>query len=135
MVNHMIIIAGMILIGASTFMFEKNMIGPPLWMMLMGLGLYLGYVPFNSIFFDRLLATFQYAGTVGFIMYVADAFGYLGSIGVLFIKEFSKIKLSWLEFFISAGYIISVTGTILIMGSMVYFHMKHTSHRFNNSRQ
>lgn len=135
MVNHIIIIAGMILIGASTFMFEKNMISPPWWMMLMGLGLYLGYVPFNSIFFDRLLATFQYAGTVGFIMYVADAFGYLGSIGVLFIKEFSAIKLSWLEFFISAGYIISVTGTILIMGSMVYFHLKHKSHRFNNSRQ
>lgn len=127
MTNHLIIIAGMILIGVSTFMFENDLIHAPLWMMLMGLGLYLGYVPFNSIFFDRLIATFRYAGTAGFIMYVADAFGYLGSVGVLFIKEFSRIKLSWLEFFTLAGYIVSIAGTILILGSMLYFHFRHIS--------
>ncbi len=136
MINHIIIIVGMILIGGGTFMFEKNMINPIWWMMLMGLGLYLGYVPFNSIFFDRLIATFRYTGTVGFIMYVADSFGYLGSIGVLFIKEFSDIKLSWLEFFILAGYIISILGTVLIAGSMIYFHIKHSRHyQLNDSRQ
>jgi hypothetical protein len=94
-------------------------------MTLIGLGLYLGYIPFNSIFFDRLLAAFQYAGTVGFIMYVADSFGYLGSVGVLFFKEFGYAKLSWLNFFISGGYILSAAGTLLIGGSMIYFHIKH----------
>ncbi len=126
MVNHIIIASGMILIGMGTFMFEQEWIDAPVWMMLVGLGLYLGYVPFNSIFFDRLMATFKYTGTVGFIMYVADAFGYFGSIGVLFVKEFSRLKLSWLEFFISAGYTISIIGTALILGSMVYFHHKHS---------
>jgi hypothetical protein len=125
MVNHAIIIAGMLLIGAGTFMFEQGMIEAPLWMVLIGLGLYLGYVPFNSIFFDRLIAAFQYVGTVGFIMYVADAFGYLGSISVLFFKESGYTKLSWLQFFIQGGYAISLTGTLLIAGSMVYFHFKH----------
>lgn len=125
MINHLIIIAGMVLIGVSTFCFEQQMITAPLWMMLVGLGLYLGYVPFNSIFFDRLLAAFQYAGTVGFIMYLADAFGYLGSVGMLFFKEFSQRNVSWLEFFITAGYGLSLAGTILIVGSMLYFHRKH----------
>lgn len=125
MVNHLIIISGMLLIGIATFSFEMAWLDAPLWMILTGLGLYMGYVPFNSIFFDRLIATFRYAGTVGFVMYVADAFGYLGSVGVMFLKEFSHIKLSWLEFFISTGYIISVFGTLLILGSMVYFHLKH----------
>jgi hypothetical protein len=106
-------------------MFELEMIDAPLWMILIGMGLYLGYVPFNSIFFDRLIAAFQYVGTVGFIMYVADAFGYLGSVSVLFFKEFSYAKLSWLEFFITGGYILSVVGTLLILGSMVYFHLRH----------
>jgi hypothetical protein len=64
-------------------------------------------------------------GTVGFIMYVADAFGYLGSISVLFLKEFSYTQLSWLEFFVTGGYFVSVAGTLLITGSMVYFHRKH----------
>ena len=94
-------------------------------MILIGLGLYLGYVPFNSIFFDRMIAAFQYAGTVGFIMYVADSFGYLGSVSVLFFKEFGFAKVSWLNFFISSGYFISISGTLLMTGSMIYFHQKY----------
>ena len=94
-------------------------------MTLVGLGLYLGYIPFNSIFFDRLIAAFKYTSTVGFIMYVADSFGYLGSVGVLFFKEFGYAQISWLNFFISGGYFISFVGTILILCSMVYFHIKH----------
>jgi hypothetical protein len=127
MVNHLIIIVGMLMIGIGTFLFEQQLIDAPLWMILIGIGLYLGYVPFNSIFFDRLIAAFQYMGTVGFIMYVADAFGYLGSISVLFLKEFSYTKLSWLEFFITGGYFVSAAGTLLIIGSMIYFHRKHES--------
>lgn len=125
MVNHIIIAFGIMLIGVANILFQASYISPQLWMTLMGLGLYLGYIPFNSIFFDRLLAAFQYAGTVGFIMYVADSFGYLGSVGVLFFKEFGYAKLSWLSFFISGGYILSFVGTILIAGSMLYFHLKH----------
>jgi MFS family permease len=125
MVNHVIIALGMILIGISNYLFESAFITAPTWMILVGLGLYLGYIPFNSIFFDRLIATFQYAGTVGFIMYVADSFGYLGSVSVLFFKEFGFAKLSWLNFFLSGGYIVSISGTLLIAGSMTYFHYKH----------
>ena len=119
MINHVIILVGMICIGISTFLFQQEIIGPTAWMILIGLGLYLGYVPFNSIFFDRLLAAFRYVGTVGFIIYIADSFGYLGSVGVLFFKEFGHAELSWLDFFISSGYIISVIGTLLIAGSML----------------
>jgi len=125
MINHLIIMIGMIITGVSTFLFEQHLISPPLWMICIGLGLYLGYVPFNSIFFDRLLAAFNYVGTVGFIMYVADSFGYLGSVGVLFFKEFGYAEVSWLQFFISAGYMLSVAGSVLIAGSMWYFHWRH----------
>jgi hypothetical protein len=127
MVNHLIIFFGMILIGSATFLFERNFIDAPSWMILMGTGLYLGYVPFNSVFFDRLIATFQFSGTVGFIMYVADSFGYLGSVGVLFFKEFSSTKISWLQFFIASGYFVSIAGAVLIAGSMFYFHRKHVN--------
>jgi hypothetical protein len=125
MINHVIIMFGMILIGAACYLFQLQLITPTAWMILIGLGLYLGYVPFNSIFFDRLLAAFRYTGTVGFIMYVADSFGYLGSLGVVFFKEFGNARVSWLNFFISGGYTISVIGTVLILSSMIYFHKKH----------
>ena len=125
MINHLIIALGMILIGVSTLFFEQQLIEPTTWFILIGLGLYMGYVPFNSIFFDRLIATFRYTGTVGFIMYVADSFGYLGSVSVILFKELGHKSQSWLSVFISSGYIISVIGTLLIFGSMIYFHLLH----------
>jgi len=129
MINHVMILIGMISVGISTFLFQQQIIGPTAWMIMIGLGLYLGYVPFNSIFFDRLLAAFNYVGTVGFLIYIADSFGYLGSVGVMLFKElmraFGYAEPSWLEFFITAGYIISVMGTLLMGGSMLYFHSKH----------
>ncbi|WP_228450542.1 DUF5690 family protein [Chryseolinea soli] len=125
MVNHLIVFVGMVLVGVSTFLFQQHLISPTVWMILIGLGLYLGYIPFNSIFFDRLLAAFQYVGTVGFIMYIADSFGYLGSLGVVLFKEFGFAEVSWLDFFLLAGYAVSAAGSLLIGGSMAYFHLKH----------
>jgi hypothetical protein len=125
MVNHIVIVLGMLLIGVGTFLFDKHLVDAKIWMILIGLGLYMGYVPFNSIFFDRLIATFKYTGTVGFIMYVADSFGYLGNIIVLFIKEFGYGTTEWMAFFITSGYIISAAATALILGSMLYFYWRH----------
>jgi hypothetical protein len=126
-INHLLILLGMILVGVSSFLFDHQQISAPVWMIMLGLGLYLGYVPFNSILFDRLIATFKYVSTVGFLIYLADAFGYLGSIGVMIYKEFGQASLSWLDFFIGAGYIMSVVGSVLIIGSMVYFYFRHRS--------
>jgi len=128
-VNHLLILGGMILVGISSFLFDSGSISAPLWMILLGFGLYLGYVPFNSILFDRLIATFKYISTVGFLIYLADAFGYLGSIGVMLYKEFGQPTLSWLDFFIGAGYVMSVAGSLLVICSMVYFYYKHKNWR------
>lgn len=129
MINHVIIFFGTIVIGLSTLLFQYGIISPPVWMVLIGTGLYLGYVPFNSIFFDRMLATFRHVGTVGFLIYVVDSFGYLGSVGMLLYKEFAHAEQSWTEFFISAGYYISVVGSLLVAASMTYFYKKYTAQR------
>ncbi|MBK5280240.1 MAG: hypothetical protein JJE09_15380, partial [Bacteroidia bacterium] len=97
----------------------------PTWMILVGMGLYFGYIQFNSIFFDRLIATFKYVSTVGFLIYLADSFGYLGSVGVLLFKEFGNTQLSWLEFFMTSGYIMSIAGSFLITASLIYFIAKY----------
>ncbi len=126
-VNHVIVFLGMITVGLSTLAFEQQIIDAPSWMILVGMGLYFGYIQFNSIFFDRLIATFKYVSTVGFLIYLADSFGYLGSVGVLLFKEFGNTQLSWLEFFMTSGYILSIAGSILISLSLVYFIAKYKS--------
>jgi hypothetical protein len=124
-INHLIVLVGMITVGLSTLAYEHELISAPTWMILIGMGLYFGYIQFNSIFFDRLIATFRYVSTVGFLIYLADSFGYLGSVGVLLFKEFGNAELSWLEFFISSGYILSLAGSVLIVLSLVYFILKY----------
>ena len=127
MINHLIVLIGMITVGVSTWAFEQQLIEAPMWMVLVGMGLYFGYIQFNSIFFDRLIATFKYVSTVGFLIYLADSIGYLGSVSVLLFKEFGKKEVSWLNFFVSGGYIMAVAGSILILLSLIYYHFKYKS--------
>ncbi|MCU0391567.1 MAG: DUF5690 family protein, partial [Thermoflexibacter sp.] len=88
-INHLMVFVGFLLIGISTLAFQQSWLTDPIWwIILVGLGLYLGYVPFNSVLFDRLIAAFKYVSNVGFLIYLADSFGYLGSISVLFYKNF-----------------------------------------------
>lgn len=124
-INHIIVLTGMLLVGASTWAFEKGLIDPINWMVLVGMGLYFGYIQFNSIFFDRLIATFRYVSTVGFLIYLADSVGYLGSVSVLLFKEFGQKDVSWINFFIAGGYTMSIAGSILITTSLIYFHFKY----------
>jgi len=124
-INHLIVLLGMIMVGVSTLAFEKGWIGPVSWMTLVGMGLYFGYIQFNSIFFDRLIAAFKYVSTVGFLIYLADSFGYVGSVMVMVYKEVGQQESSYLNFFIKGGYIMSVSGSVLILLSLVYFVSKH----------
>lgn len=124
-INHLIVLFGMILVGVSTFAFEKEWIGAPAWMVLVGMGLYFGYIQFNSIFFDRIIAAFKYISTVGFLIYLADSVGYVGSMGVLIYRSFGQANMSWLNFFMSTGYVLSIAGSALIILSLFYFKKKY----------
>lgn len=47
---HGVIVAGFLLAGFSSVMFVSGNMEGALWMQLAGLGLYMGYIPFNCIF-------------------------------------------------------------------------------------
>ena len=122
---HYFILAGFILAGTCTVLFKSNHISPIWWMTLVGLGLYMVYIPFNAVFFDRLISTFKCASNVGFLIYIADSFGYVGSIGVLLSKEIFKVQLNWLTFFSNSVVILSVIGSLLTLFSLYYFSKKY----------
>ena len=122
---HYLLLFGTIGIGLSTLLFQMGLISPIFWMISVGFGLYICYVPFNCIFFDRMIATFRIKGNAGYLIYLADAFGYLGSMGVLLYKNFGQNKLSWLHFFMTSTYLIAVLGTIITLVSLFYFKMKY----------
>lgn len=121
---HYLLLMGSLSIGISTLLFQFGISGPVLWMILVGLGLYICYVPFNCLFFDRMIATFQIKGNAGFLIYIADAFGYLGSMAVLLYKNFGQGALSSLQFFVQGSYIISIIGLVATLFSLYYFKNK-----------
>ncbi len=124
LVYHYILVLGTLVVGASTLLFQMELLSPLLWMISVGFGLYVCYVPFNCIFFDRVIAAFDLKGNSGFLIYIADSFGYLGSIMVLLYKNLVKDEVSWLHFFINAAYVISILGIVIATISLLYFKRK-----------
>jgi hypothetical protein len=124
LVIHGVVIAGLALLGLSTLAFQAGLLSPLVWMILSGAGLYMAYVPFNAMLFDRLIAASGTVGTAGFLIYVADASGYLGSCALLLWRNFGLVQLNWLQVFTASAYGTSVLGTILMCLSALYFLRK-----------
>jgi MFS family permease len=126
---HLVVIVGFVLAGVSSALFITGMLDGLLWMQLAGLGLYMGYIPFNCIFFERLIAAFKIAGNVGFLIYVVDAWGYLGSSAVMLSKEVFRLQLTWTQFYPICVVIFSVTGLLGTIYSWIYFSRKNQAER------
>ena len=125
MMNHLIILTGLIILGLSGYLYKTENINAPSWMIMSGLGLYMSYIPFNSILFDRLIAVFKYIGTAGFLIYLADSFGYLSSIGILIYSNYFQSDISPQNFFLNTSHHLVIIGVILTLMSMIYFYWKY----------
>ncbi len=125
LINHLIVAAGLLLCMGTTFLYTAGLLSPFWWMSLLGIGLYMGYVPFNCMLFDRLIATFRYVSNAGFLIYVADSAGYLGSDAVLIIKNFISVKLSWTQFFIRLVWLLCGIGVVATVLAAFYFRLKY----------
>ncbi|GGZ14002.1 hypothetical protein GCM10007049_02310 [Echinicola pacifica] len=110
-----LLLMGVLTVGGSTMLFQAGILSPFSWMVASGFGLYICYVPFNCLFFDRFIGVFHLKANAGFLIYIADAFGYLGSVMVLVYKNFFMDDISWLNFFIYSSYMIALVGFILMI--------------------
>ena len=124
-ITHIIIVAGFLLAGISSWMFINHLLSPFLWMTLVGLGLYMGYIPFNCILFERLIATFRHGGNVGFLIYIADSFGYLGSVLVIISKSVYSNKLPWATLYSNGVMYLSIVGVAGTLMALRYFNRKY----------
>jgi hypothetical protein len=121
---HVLVIAGLIMSLLSTILFNQHVISPFYWMIFSTAGLYVAYLPFNCLYFERLISTYSVNGNVGFVMYIADSFGYLGTVIVLLVKEFVSLQFSWVYFFSFLFTISSIVGIILVLFTLIG-HIKY----------
>jgi len=130
---HYILFGGILVVGFSTYLFQQGSLSPFVWMTISGFGMYLCYIPFNGIYFDRMIAAFDIKGNVGFLIYIVDSFGYLGSVLILLYKNFGSSQTSWLNFYISLNYIITIT--VLILSIIAFLAFKKKSKPKSNSNR
>jgi len=112
---------GICVLGGATVLLDMNLIGGLTWMILIGLGAYLTYAPFGSVLFDRMIASTRTVGTAVFTIYVADALGYSGSIGVQLYKDLFAGDESKLQFFRHYTYFMAAVGIVCLAVSCLYF--------------
>jgi hypothetical protein len=129
---QILLLVGSFSIGISTLLFQFGSISPFIWMVISGFGLYICYVPFNCLFFDRFVGAFKIKGNAGFLIYIADAFGYFGSVLTLLYKNFGQSSLSWLAFFVKGAYLVAGIGVLVTSISILYLSKKHKKNKKQN---
>ena len=123
-----IMCAGCLLLAGATWLLDHQRISGLTWMILIGTGAYLAYVPYNSVLFDRLIASTRASGTAVFAINLADSFGYAGSIGVMLVKDSGFAAVSRLDFLRYLSYGMSALGFVFLVISCAYFLLGHVHH-------
>ncbi|WP_105101582.1 DUF5690 family protein [Microbulbifer pacificus] len=119
--NQLVVAGGGLLCIAATYAFENHWIDGASWMIAINTGLYMGFIPFNCLLFERLVAATRSIANAGFLIYLADASGYAGSICVLLYKTFAQPDLAWLPFTLQFSYATGAACMLLIVVSLLYF--------------
>lgn len=122
--NHLFILAGTLLLAGSTYAFEQHLVAAKTWMVLLGAGLYLSYIPYNCFLFDRMISAVGGAANAGFLIYLADSAGYLGSVGILLYRTFGRPDLTAFAFFVAACYWVALIAALLVLASLIYFRYR-----------
>lgn len=87
---------------------------PVTWLFMQSMGIYMAYLAFQTVFFERFIACFKICGNVGFFIYVSDFLGYLASCLFLFGKSLFNTHVNWLEYYTMLGISVSITCMLFI---------------------
>ena len=113
---------GFMITALATFLFQRHIISPFWWMLLLGTGLFLAYMPMQIALFERLIAHFRITANAGFFVYLCDSIGYLGSVLLLLYKEFFMEKMSWSLVLMKFTYLQAAISLVLLAGACVFFY-------------
>jgi hypothetical protein len=110
-----------ILLIVTTVLFYFHIINGIIWMMFAGFFMYLPYIGFHTLYFERWIAHFKYKSNAGFLMSMADTAGYLGSTIILLVKNFATPKVSWVDFFEVSAIVVGFSIILLSFLNYKYF--------------
>lgn len=116
--------AGLALVAVATAARGAGALGPFAYMTTIGLGLYLPYVAVHATIFERLIAMTRERANMGYVMYLVDAFGYLGVVAVVLGKGIWQPTRSFLEFFDACAWVVAGGGFVAFGLAWIAFRAK-----------
>lgn len=116
-----VIAAGFLMIGVATGLHAAGQISGYWWVASIGLGGYMAYVPYNSVLFERMMASTGFVGTAVFAIYVADSAGYTCSVSVQVGKDLLAAETSRAQFLQNLSVLVSLVGTASTLAAGLYF--------------
>lgn len=125
---------GAVLMLLSTCLYMNGVLSPFVWMVTVGTGLFMGYIPFSFII-ERLIASLKIASTAVFVLYMGDTVGYFGSAGVFLYKNFHETEISWNNMFIYTSLLMGLFSLITIVVTYFYFKKYFKSKQFLDSME
>jgi hypothetical protein len=104
----------------ALFAHQRGWITPFPFIVMLGIGIYLPYMAVHTTLFERLLAVTRDKGNIGYLMYLVDAFGYLGYVAVMLGEGYIHHG-SIMPLFIGCAWICMVGGTLVFVLAAFYF--------------
>lgn len=112
---------GFAVVVGSVFTQESGIASPYTFMVACGVGLYVPYVAFHTTIFERLIALSSRPSNLGFLMYVADAVGYLGYAVIILLRNVIQPDGEILPFFRTAMLVVAACSILCLVGAQIYF--------------
>lgn len=117
-----LVLAGCLTLTYVSFNYNTLDLQPVTWLFIISLSLYIAYLTFQTIFFDRFIACFRIKGNVGFFIAMIDFIGYIGTVTLLFTKESLNIETDWFALFNHMACFVGATCTVLFLVAAVLIY-------------
>jgi hypothetical protein len=117
-----LVVCGFVIVLTALLLHKQQQLTPFAFMVLTGLGLYIPYVAFHTTIFERLIAAFREQGNIGFLMYSADAVGYLGYVGIMLLRNSSLLEAGFLKLFVGASLLIAIAAIFITLFLVIHYY-------------
>lgn len=119
------LIGCMAVMAVVSFGYEAIPLSTVAWLFVQSLCLYVAYLTFQTIFFDRFIACFKIVGNVGFFIVLNDFLGYVGTLLLLSLKESFAADIDWHYFYNMMAGCVGVVCCCSFAGSLVYLQRRY----------
>lgn len=113
------VIASSVVMSYISFNYQSLELSPMVWLFAQSLPLYITYLTFQTVFFDRFIACFRVKANVGYFIALIDFVGYTGTVTLLFVKEWMNVEMNWFELYNHMSAFVGIVSVVTFSVALV----------------